>query len=242
MKRPLFKLANSLLLHRFKMTTMRKKQIIAIVFALVSVYTSYAQSSKVPNAKEKQRTVFTGGAILESNMSGFFHSGVEGGNSIMKAGFSVGGFLNLGITQSFSVQGEILIHYKNSEFKWDTQKGDFSYWGIEIPIYAMYHYAFPKGNRLHIGIGPYTEFGFDARFKHGGIKADLYQKDGNSGLPILQDSNTGFGIKIGYEFISGFQINGSYKASVSNLLDANSSRIKMHPHTISIGVAYRFGK
>ena len=136
----------------------------------------------------------------------------------------------------------MLVHCKNSEFEWNTQKGDFSYWGIEIPIYAMYHYVFPKGNRLYIGAGPYTEFGFDARFKHEGIKTDLYQKDGNTGLPVLQESNTGFGIKIGYEFVSGFQINGSYKASISNLLDANSSRIKMHPYAISLGVAYRFGK
>lgn len=233
-------------MHHFKITKMSKKRIITIVFALVNIYTSYAQSSEVSNppkqSQEKQKIVFTGGAILESNISGFFHSGVENGSSIMKAGFSVGGFLNLGIAQPFSVQGEILFHYKNSEFEWDVQKGDFSYWGIEIPIYAMYHYVFPKGNRLYIGIGPYTEFGFDARFKHGGIKADLYQKDGDTGLPILQESNSGFGIKIGYEFISGFQINGNYKTSISNLLDANSSQIKMHPYTISLGVAYRFGK
>lgn len=233
-------------MHRFKITKMSKKRIITIVFALVCVYTSYAQSSEVPNSQkqsqEKQKIVFTGGATLESNVSGFFHSGVENGSSIMKAGFSVGGFLNLGITQSFSVQGEMQIHCKNSEFEWGTQKGDFSYWGIEIPIYAMYHYVFPKGNRLHIGVGPYTEFGFDAKFKHEGIKADLYQKDGNTGLPVLQESNTGFGIKIGYEFISGFQINGSYKTSISNLLDANSSRIKMYPYAISVGVAYRFRK
>ena len=195
---------------------MSKKRIITIVFALVSAYTAHAQSSEVPNSQkqpqEKQKIVFTGGAILESNVSGF------------------------------SVQGEMLVHCKNSEFEWNTQKGDFSYWGIEIPIYAMYHYVFPKGNRLYIGAGPYTEFGFDARFKHEGIKTDLYQKDGNTGLPVLQESNTGFGIKIGYEFVSGFQINGSYKASISNLLDANSSRIKMHPYAISLGVAYRFGK
>lgn len=59
---------------------------------------------------------------MESNVSGFFHSGVENGSSIMKAGFSVGGFLNLGITQSFSVQGEMLVHCKNSEFSGTLKK------------------------------------------------------------------------------------------------------------------------
>lgn len=224
---------------------MNKIRTIAIAFASVYTCAAYAQPS-LNNGEiqqqEKQKIVFTGGAMLETNLSGFLYSGVENSNSVMKAGFSIGGFLNLGITRSFSVQGEMLFHYKNSEFEWDNQKGDFVYWGVEIPIYAMYHYTFQKGNRLHIGIGPYTEFGFDAKFKHGGKKADLYEKDGSTGLPALQDSNTGFGMKIGYEFVSGFQINASYKASISNQLDANSSRIKMHPHAISVGIAYRFGK
>ena len=68
------------------------------------------------------------------------------------------------------------------------------------------------------------------------------EKDSATGLPALCDSNTGFGIKLGYEFVSGFQINAIYKASVTNLLDENSSRIKMHPQTFSIGIAYRFAK
>ena len=225
---------------------MNKIRIIAIVFASIYTYTSSAQLSEIPNQKiplqEKQKIVFTGGAILENNLSGFFHSGVKNGSSILKTGFSTGGFLNLSVTRSFSIQGEMLFHHKNSKFEWDNQKGDFSYWGLEIPIYAMYHYTFSKSNRLQIGIGPYTEFGFAAKFKHEGTKTDLYQKDKNSELPALQDSNTGFGIKAGYEFVSGFQINTGYKISISNLLDANSSRIKMYPYAISIGVAYRFGK
>ncbi len=225
---------------------MNKIRIVTVVSVLVCACTSYAQPSELFYQKnklqEKQKIVFTGGALLESNLSGFFHSGVENGNGIMRAGFSVGGFLNLGISPSFSVQGEMLFHCKNSGFEWDSQKGDFSYWGMEIPVYAMYHYVFSKGNRLHVGIGPYTEFGFGAKFKCGGEKVDLYEKDGSTGLPALQDSNTGFGIKIGYEFVSGFQVNAGYKASVSNLLDANSSRIKMHPQAISVGLAYRFGK
>ena len=136
----------------------------------------------------------------------------------------------------------MLFHYKTSDFEWSNQTGEYRYWGMEIPVYAMYHYCFSKGNRLHIGIGPYTEFGLGASFKYGGIKQDLYEKDSATGLPALCDSNTGFGIKLGYEFVSGFQINAIYKASVTNLLDENSSRIKMHPQTFSIGIAYRFAK
>lgn len=223
-----------------------KRTFAIIVFALVCVGTTYAQSEAItvsePPSQEKQNIVFTGGAILEGNLSGFFHSGIKDGNNVMKAGFSLGGFLNLGVIRSFSVQGEMLFHYKNSEFEQGSQRGDLVYWGVEIPVYAMYHYTFSRGGCLQVGIGPYTEFGFDAKFKHGGKEADLYEKDGSTGLAAFQESNSGFGAKVGYEFVSGFQINASYKASISNLLDANSSQVKIHPHAISIGVAYRFGK
>lgn len=93
-----------------------KRTFAIIVFALVCVGTTCAQSeaitvSETPS-QEKQNIVFTGGAILEGNLSGFFHSGIKDGNNVMKAGFSLGGFLNLGVIRSFSVQGEMLFHYK----------------------------------------------------------------------------------------------------------------------------------
>lgn len=225
---------------------MKKKYFIISVLVVSCISILKAQpsntTSKETEFSKEQKITFTGGPILEMNASNFIYSGISDSKSAMKLGFSTGGFLNLGISKSFSIQGEMLFHYKNSDFEWDNQTGEYRYWGMEIPIYAMYHYGFSKGNRIHIGIGPYTEFGLGASFKYDGVKQDLYEKDGTTGLPALSDSNTGFGIKIGYEFISGFQINATYKASVTNLLDENSSRIKMHPQTISIGVAYRFAK
>lgn len=199
-------------------------------------------TNKETESSKEQKMTFTGGPILELNGSNFIHSGISDSKSNMKLGFSTGGFLNFGISKSFSVQGEILFHYKDSNFELNSQTGEYRYWGMEIPIYAMYHYYFSKSDRLSIGIGPYTEFGMGASFKYGGVKEDLYKKDGITGLPVLSDSNTGFGIKVGYEFASGFQINATYKGSVTNLLDENSSRIKMHPQAVSIGVAYRFAK
>lgn len=218
---------------------MKVRQYFMIVVAVFACCTARAQEEK---PHEKQRMIVTGGVVLETNVSGFFHSGVKDGESRMKLGGSVGGFVNLGIVRSFSVQGEMLIHHKRSGFEWGGIPGEFRYWGMEIPIYAMYHVHFKHGNQLYIGIGPYTEFGFDATFKRQGLKEDLYEKGQADGFPILRDSNSGFGLKIGYEFSSGFQLNASYKASITNLLDANSSTVKMYPHTISIGMAYRFGK
>ena len=67
------------------------------------------------------------------------------------------------------------------------------------------------------------------------------EKDTETGLPILRDSNTGFAVELGYELTCGLQLNATYKASVTNLLDANSNTVKMHPHAVSVGVAWCFG-
>lgn len=194
------------------------------------------------DVRHGQHLSISGGPMVGANVSGFFHSGVSDGRSRMNTGFSAGGFINLGITRSFSVQGELLFHYKTSDFDWGGLPGEFRYWGVEVPVYAMYHVNFGNGSRLSIGIGPYTEFGLDATYERDGVKGDLYEKDAESGLPILRDSNTGFGVKVGYEFASGLGINVSYKASVTNLLDANSNTVEMRPQAVSVGMAYRFGK
>lgn len=179
---------------------------------------------------------------METNMTGFIHSGFTDGNSSMKTSFSAGGFVNLGLSEQFSVQGELSFQYRHSEFGWEHSGGCYRYWGVEIPIYAMYRYMFTNGSGIHVGIGPYTNFGLDATFRTANGKMDLYEKDKDTGLPPMKDSDTGFGIKAGYEFPCGLQLNVSFKTSVTNLIDTNSSKVKMRPMTIGAGVAYRFGK
>ncbi len=190
--------------------------------------------------KKEQRMTVTGGVILETNVSGFFHSGINNGQSRVKVGGTVGGFVDLGISDSFSVQGEMLFHYKHSEFEWGSVPGKFSYRGLEVPLYAMYHIRFKGDRQLYLGAGPYTEFGLEATYRYNGMKSDLYEKDGRDGQPVMRDSNTGFGLKIGYEFSSGLQLNVSYKASFTNML--NVDNVKLCPHAASIGLAYRFGR
>lgn len=220
---------------------MKKKQIISFLFVGLSCASIQAQDLNAVQEKG-QKIRLTGGVIAESNLSGFIYSGIDDGNADMGMGAGLGGFLNLGISKSFSIQGEMTFQYKSSDFTLGRQSGDYRYWGVEIPMYVFYHFMLPKGNQLFIGVGPYTNFGLGASYKKDGEKIDVYEKDKNTGLPAMKDSDTGFGVKIGYEFTLGLQISASYKASVTNIIDANSSKAKMHPQVISLGIAYRFGK
>ena len=111
------------------------------------------------------------------------------------------------------------------------------------PLRARHHGVVDSHGHALVGqaVGS-SEAGQRRSFRHGGRKADLYEKDQASGLPILRDSNTGLALRVGYEFACGLQVNFAYKVSLTNLLDANSNTVEMHPHTLSMGLGYRFGK
>lgn len=218
-----------------------RKNIVCLLLAGLCGLPLQAQSMR-EEGRNEQKVRLTGGVITEANLSGFIHSGIEGGESEMRAGANIGGFLDVAMSTRFSIQGEMLFQYKSSGFTWGGQSGDFQYWGVEIPIYAVYRFTLRKGNRLHVGAGPYTGFGFEGSYKSGGKKTDVYEKDKATGMSALKDSDTGFGLKVGYEFASGLQVNASYKLSVTNVTDANSGEAKLRPQTVALGLAYRFGK
>ena len=213
----------------------------AILFALLSI-PMLANEAGAGKKTEAVELHFSGGPLVEMNLSGFFHSGFSEGNSRLKPGFSVGGFAKLDLSGLFAVQGEAAFQYKQSEFAWNNGKGDFRYWGMEIQILAMVQHAFTNGGRVYLGVGPYTNFGLDARFVQDGMKINLYKRDGNAELPPMRNSDTGFGAKVGNELPCGLQLNVSWKASIGNVLDANSDKLSMHPMAWGMGVAYRFRK
>lgn len=221
---------------------MNKKILIGIALMLPMAVSLQAQAAAPEKEGAAQAIRLTGGAVLEANITNFIHSGIDDGRSGMRLGGSAGAFLNMGLSSPFSIQGEMLFHYKTSDFAWDGRVGRYQYWGVEIPIYAIYSWNIGGNGLLHIGIGPYTNFGLSAKFKEGGKKMDVYEKEAEGGLPVMKDSDTGFGVKLGYEFASGLQLNMTYKISVTNIIDANSSMVAMRPQTVAFGIAYRWGK
>lgn len=217
------------------------KMIVCFMLAASCATVSMAQDGGNGGA-ERRGVRFTGGPVAEMNASGFVHSGISGGRSTMDIGANLGGFVDMEITRWFSIQGCMTFQYKSSDFEWTGETGRYKYWGVEIPLYAMFHLPLRGGDRLSLGVGPYTNFGLGASYTVNGQKLDVYEKDKDTGLPAMTDTDTGFGFKVGYEFSSGLQINATYRISATNVVDANSSKAKMYPQAMSVGVAYRFGK
>lgn len=186
------------------------------------------------------KTKVSWGIKADMNFSNFIVSETPLVSSNMKFGETLGGFLNIQINGNFSLQGELLFHNKNSELIRNDLYGKFSYWGTEVPIYAVYNLILKNKTKCYFGIGPYTEFGFSARLSRHGEHINLYKKDQDTDISAMDTSNSGFGFMFGYEFISGLQLNLSYKIGVNNVLDANSNVLKLNPTTLSIGIGYHF--
>lgn len=182
----------------------------------------------------------SGGPKAEINFSKYSIIPTPMNYGRIDAGLSLGGFLHINVYKQFAIQGELLIHYKNSYIRKSNDL--LRSWGLDIPIYLMYAPTLKGGDRLYIGVGPYCEFGLLATTWIKGEKINLYQIDNRHELQAMNGSHTGFGAMIGYEFLFGLQINFSYKISMTNLLDSNSNNIALYPMTASVGLAYRFVK
>ncbi len=193
-------------------------------------------------AQKQTQITTTWGLNTGTNLSGFIISGTSDVSSQMNVGASLGGFVNFEFTDQLALQTGLTFLHKTSSIDRSNLPGKFQYWGIEVPIYAVYQYKFINGGRTYVGFGPYAEFGFDAQLKRSGEKIDLYKNNKETEISTMRDSDLGFGIMLGYEFACGIQINAGYKLGVVNILDANSSAFKMLPHTVSFGIGYHFGK
>lgn len=210
-----------------------------IMSVLLAVLTTL---SVVPQDKSNDiRMQWSGGVKVEANLSQFVVSPKEALLSYSNVGASMGGFVRLDLVKNFTIQGELLVHYKTSLVK-DSVVNHVGYWGLEIPIYAIYNLRFDKGDSMNFGLGPYCEFGLNATLWTPKGSKNLYDTNRRGEIQAMGASNSGFGVIIGYETTFGLQVNATYKISITNILDANSNKAALYPMAASLGFAYRWGK
>jgi len=158
--------------------------------------------------------------------------------SKMKLGFSTGVFLKLE-SNAFALQYELLLRHKNFAVKnaeTNTQT-DYSYWGLELPIYFMGQIKTGAG-KIFIGAGPYVSIGLDGKQDPGNI--DIYKNDKTSGKPIMKRFDFGLGAMCGYEFNNGISVSGGYQAGLINALSAQKDTMTMKNQCVNFGVGYKF--
>ncbi len=182
----------------------------------------------------------SGGVKTEVILSNFSLSEMPNAKSEINIGGTFGGFVKLDLAEHFALQGDVLFHYKTSNLERDGVKSDYQYWGIEFPGYFMSQLKMNKGDRFYVGVGPFVEYGLNAKFKTRGNEIDLFKNDVAVGKPCMTRFEIGTAAMIGYEFGSGIQANVGYRTGLTNVLEANKDDTSMFPNTVSFGIGYRF--
>lgn len=184
----------------------------------------------------------SGGIKADALFLNFLKKDAPGAVSGLNPGSSLGGFVQLDFTRTFGLRPELNLNYKRNTFSWETNEGSLKTMGIEIPVYVTAGWEIFDSHRIFIGLGPYTEFSYYAQWQIDQRKVDMLKLN-EEGQPMIQNSQSGFGAMLGYEFGCGISIEASYKICYFNILQPNTSQgVSLYPQTVGFGIAYNFKK
>jgi len=183
----------------------------------------------------KAQTPLTFGVKAEANMSNFLLTDLDNQSSTMKIGPTLGGFMNIGLHENFSIQPEVLFFYRQSTMETGVAEDDFNQWGMQIPVYLLGQ-TYTNSGKFYAGVGPYLGLGFDARYNDADV--DLYKEVNDES--VMNRWDFGLGALVGYEFSNGIQINAGYQLGLIDQLDALKDEATMRTQTVSLGIGYRF--
>ncbi|SEH29943.1 porin family protein [Chryseobacterium culicis] len=177
-----------------------KKQLLSICIVLGTM--TFAQSSDGPRF----------GLKAGGNLSSF-----TGGDSKSKIGFYAGAFVNVPLSESFSIQPEVVYSQQGAKAKDDYEMATYTIKNmqqnlgyINVPIMLQYN-ATPE---LYFEAGP--EFGLlvSAQAK-GDINGSTYKANNKDNL---KNFNFGAGIGLGYKFTPHLGVNVRYVAGLTKVL------------------------
>lgn len=165
----------------------------------------------------------------------FYQFGGEDGSDIesqkMKVGFNLGGFVNLALSEQFSIQPELLFSSQGTMQKSGEAKVTWNLNYINIPVMAQYNTA----SGFYAETGPEIGFLMSAKAK---VKVD-----GESDSEDIKDQFKGFnfswGLGAGYKLSSGLGIGARYVLGLANIIDAEE--VKVTNNGFHVGLFYTLG-
>lgn len=169
----------------------------------------------------------SGGLKAGANFSNQVYSGNGfSASADARTGFHVGGYLNLGFSETFSLQPELLYNSVGAKIAETQFKTDY----VSIPVMIKYNPA----AIFNIHAGP--QFGFLMSAK----ADDEDVKDGMKGLDL------GLGVGAGVDLPMGLGITARYVMGLSNIsedTDGTSSDVTVKNTAFQVSLSYRlFGE
>lgn len=171
----------------------------------------------------------SGGLKVGANFANMKYDTDFGGFSPdARTSFHFGGYLNLGVSESFSVQPELLYNSVGAKMGDGSLKANY----LSIPIMLQYN-PVPVFN---IHAGPQVGFLMSAKADDGDESVDV--KDGYKGLDL------GLGVGAGVNLPMGLGVNVRYILGLSNIMDeADEVDATVKNNVVQLSVSYKlFGE
>ncbi len=130
-------------------------------------------------------------------------------NLSTRIGFNLGGVVDIGLSEHFSIQPGLQISTKGAKSGSDYI---FRTTYLEVPVYALYHYKLEKISFFG-GAGPYLALGVGGQEIAGGNRQSIAW--GESGAWHRGDAGLGF--ILGIEIKPGFQAGINYDLGLVNI-------------------------
>jgi hypothetical protein len=176
----------------------------------------------------------------------------------MRAGLHIGGGVNLGISDNFSLNVDLLYTQKGAKQETEyteinnsvtitrSQESKVRLSYIELPVLARYKLE----SGIYFNGGVY--FAFLAGYKdeytiiqtvNNGNNINTSTESGSSTDDAgIRGTDIGLKLGLGYEFESGLDIGLNYGYGISNIIDIDGWPYNYHNGVISLTVGYWFGK
>ena len=166
----------------------------------------------------------------------------EGEDEDMKAqtSFQIGGYADLPLGKSFSVQPGLTLSGKGVKYEGEGYKDQTNVMYLEVPVNAVY-----KIGGLYLGAGPYAAFALSGKNKYQEEGEEDEEEDIKFGSNEEEDhmKGTDFGVNLlaGYQLSNGLNFGVNYGLGLSNLANTpEGADYKMTNRVFSVTVGFSF--
>jgi hypothetical protein len=160
--------------------------------------------------------------------------------ALTKPGFHVGGIVDLGFSDNFSLQPHLLFAMKGGKIQQSGSETEFTFLTIDLPINLLYN-----NNGFFIGAGPNLSYGVSGKGKATGEpEVDLYEDDALGTGTKFKRFEVGVNALMGYRFPSGLLFSTNFTPGLTDLVDEDASTtgtIKSSNTFWGFSIGYLFG-
>ena len=153
-------------------------------------------------------------------------SGGESSTFTSKIGYYAGAFAELGISENFAVQPELVYAVLGAQSKFDSETSKLHLNYVNIPLLAKY-----KSNGFFAVAGPQI-----------GILVSAKDSDGESGKEFYKSTDISGVIGAGYTTMGGFGFDARYQIGFGNIVKDTEGEGSVKNNAFYFGVHYKFGK